>query len=262
MASFHHLIFPLVYTRHPQEAKEWDFNFKLVSSEGNIFYTARALLQPFNYFQALLTSGLKESQNNSLQLNLSTAKLEKYLGLIFTNGEVDLTNDEIVEFFELADYHGLDHVIERLTKVAVTKQLISAINFLYFLRTYHLDVEKIPGIPNLFGIREALADFNAEEVVIIFRSTCHHFIQAKTRHDPLHQAKDYSKTILACYDRLTNLGVSTKDVIEVFDHPEGFDEETRWRIHYELIDHGLYSDDDLIEYRLSLVAFLDFIVSL
>ena len=173
------------YTHDQQEAATWHLDFKLISDEGDIFYTARIFFKPFpnsksciphEYYNRLFTTAMKENIDNTLRLPLSTSALDKYLlflklGYINNKDLVKINDEDIMMLINIADQQNIPILIEKLLPLAAKQRIITADHFFHLINTNNIVPEFSPSdLLHLDGILDNLHHFEVNVLLHLFEN--------------------------------------------------------------------------------------------
>ena len=261
----------IIYTRNPQEAVTWDLDLKFVSSQGDIFYTARIFFHPHEkketskYFQTLFTSEFKENKNNTLQLNFSTKTMEKYFQILSGKGcGLVFTDQELVELIEIGDQQDLKVIVDYINDPIVSREMISAEDFYRLVNYYDLEVNlDVNNLIHLEGIADHLDQLEEPVLWDCFDLVCSNLHNCKIyKKEPKIDLKEYKRIALACYDRFP-------DKAEVFrDHAKKYLDtftaipvDQREDLNNKLREAGLFRKESIVSFRVQLEACLDVILN-
>lgn len=194
------------YTQDPEEAKQWDLNFKFIANDGGIFYTARIFFKNNTYFRSIFLHNFKESTANEIRLDLSSSTLGKYLLLLEGKLNVkQLTGKEAQQLLELADQHNMTSVIRDFITLLVDHEAITMENLLQLIDIYSDSYFKLDAIQliRLEGFLDHLDKLNKVVIRDCFEQACNEISSLELFRQELSlPPKEYKKIALACYDLL------------------------------------------------------------
>lgn len=254
---------PFIYTRDPKEAKIWDLNFKIVSSEGDTVYTLRYFFRQSKYFQTLFTSDFKENQDNTLHLNITTKTLDKYLCILSGKyKDLNLTDEELVDLIGIADQQDLKIAVKYLINPLVEKEIIPA-DYLYRLvETY--DLTLFVDVTHIIHLEEFVNCLNLLGEPVVWdcfdgawrELTYYKFHSVE---EPPISFEEYKKIILACHDRFPDKAMMFRS--HTCEHTCLYKKHKYDGLSERLRD-CLMSKDLIFDFRDELVEIIDSIISI
>ena len=256
------------YTRDPQEAAKWDLNMKFISSQDDIFYTARLFFHESKYFQTLFASGFKENQYSTLHLKVATSTLVKYFQILSGEGfDLTFTDEELVELIEVGDQHNLEPLIEYIIDLVVEREMISAEDLFRLVDDYNLKVNlEVNNLIHLEGIADQLDHLEEPTVWDCFDLVCSNLYLCKVcKREPMIDPEEYKRIALACYDRFPDKGEMFRDHtrkhLGCVNFSWTLDVRYQEDLTTKLREAGLFKKGWIVSFRNELEACLDIILN-
>lgn len=258
------------YTRDQTKANKWDLNLKFISSQDDIFYTARIFFRDSSYFQTLFASEFKENKDNTLILKLDTITLEKYFQILNgKNEQTTFTDQELIDLVEIGDQQQLKPLLEPLLEPLVEREMITAEDLFRLIEYYDLEFNlDVNNLIHLDGISNHLDHLEEPMVWDCFYLACSNlrlFKIHETKEKTGEELEKYKKLSLACYDRLPDKAMlfrkQTKNYLHntILQLPNS---TQRREVKDKLKQAGLFEEHNIVDFRKELESCLDIILNL